>query len=329
MICIEEQSLLSFWGALRLHQIVNDMSFWATTILKPKISMYIDQWRLRHMHGFRVELFKDQLLFDTVQKVEERQKHIGLHRSSNLAEMVRMALIIQEVSSIDAEIRSKRDASTQTQEFIIPPNQFSTPAHQSSSEAANQSTKSSRTRRTSVTETPSRSGPTKITSTKKATEPAPDLESIVKPRPLAYEFQSTRDDTAAPSNHRKHKNKPRLSPSAFKKNIFKLSAVSTSEAASRVTTTSSVNITDTSDALGASIAVKNSRVTASTSSEKISLQGSLSKGFDVSAGGHVMKDKTDILSSQQESSEGENWSEERLSEMIDDIPLFKWSKKSS
>lgn len=354
MICIEEQSLLNFWGALRLHQIVNDMSFWATMILKPKISMYIDQWRLRHMHGFRVDLFKDRLLFDTVQKVEERQKHIGLYRSSNLAEMVRMALIIQEVSSTNAEIRSNRGSPSQTQEPTVPPFQFSTPIFQSGPNAATRSTKSSKSFRNSAAETPSRSGPTKNKSAKNATKPAPDLESIAKPGSPAFQFHGTQDVvTVTSSAHSATTYNARLSPSSFTTNMFTIPTVSKSKAASLSTTTSSVEITDTSDALGASFAVNNKRVTASTANSKSILErlaetlpetqlddlGSIQASTDgpsrpredsnVSAGGHTMEDNIDILSSEWESSKGESWGDGRLSEEIDDIPLFVWPKESS
>jgi hypothetical protein len=298
------------------------------------------------MHGFRVDLFKDRLLFDTIQKVEKRQKHIGLHRSSNLAEMVRMALIIQEVSS------AYRDSSSQTQESTVPPDPFSTAVGQSSSEAATRTAERSKTPRNAAAGTPSRPGLTENTTPKNATEPAPDLESIVKPGPLAFQFEGTPDDTATSSAYNTPKSKPKLSP-LFRKHLFNTSTVSRSEAASVSTTTSSVDFTDTLNGLGTSLTVNNARFTASAPNDKIvfessagRLHGTLlnnlgssqattdnptrpSKDSNVSAGGHPMEDNTNILSSQWESSGGESWAGERLSEMIDDIRLFRWPKESS
>jgi hypothetical protein len=300
------------------------------------------------MHGFRVDLFKDRLLFDTIQKVEKRQKHIGLHRSSNLAEMVRMALIIQEVSS------AYRDSSSQTQEFTVPPDPFSTPVFQSGPKAATRSTKSGKTSRNSAADTPSRPGLTKNTSTKNATKPAPDLENIVKPGPPAYQFRGTQDVvTVTSSAYSTTTYNARLPPSSFTTNIFTSPKVSKSEAASISTTTSSVEITDTSDAVGTSFASNNERVTASTAKSRNMLEflaeplpdtrrgnlGSsqattdnpsrLNKDYNVSAGGHIIEDNTDTLSSERESSKGESWGCERLSEVIDDILLFSWPKESS
>ena len=134
MICIEEQSIATFWGALRLCQIVNDMSFWADRILKPKVSMYIDQWRSRHMHGLRVDLSGDSLLSDVVQKVEQREKDLGLPRTSNLVEIVRLALIISEIPSAKKDTKSKEDINPQTNQPGIPVNKPVTPVSYSRTE---------------------------------------------------------------------------------------------------------------------------------------------------------------------------------------------------
>lgn len=89
--------------------------------------MYIDQWRSRHMHGLRVDLSRDSLLSDVVQKVEQREKDLGLPRTSNLVEIVRLALIISEIPSAKKDTKSKEDTNPQINQPGIPVNKPVTP----------------------------------------------------------------------------------------------------------------------------------------------------------------------------------------------------------
>ena len=96
--------------------------------------MYIDQWRSRHMHGLRVDLSRDSLLSDLVQKVEQREKDLGLPRTSNLVEIVRLALIISEIPSANEDTKSKEDINPQTKQPGIPVNKPVTPVSYSRTE---------------------------------------------------------------------------------------------------------------------------------------------------------------------------------------------------
>jgi hypothetical protein len=49
MVCIWHTCINNFWGAFRLHKVVDRMFFWARRILKPQLSMYIDHRRHRHI----------------------------------------------------------------------------------------------------------------------------------------------------------------------------------------------------------------------------------------------------------------------------------------
>ena len=96
--------------------------------------MYIDQWRSRHIHGLRVDLSGDSLLSDVVQKVEQREKDLGLPRTSNLAEIVRLALIISEIPSAKKQKKNKEDINPQTNQPGIPVNKPVTPVSYSRTE---------------------------------------------------------------------------------------------------------------------------------------------------------------------------------------------------
>jgi hypothetical protein len=354
MVCIEEQSIVTLWGALRLCQIVNDMSFWATRILKPKISMYIDQWRSRHMHGFRASLSGDQVLFETVRKVEEREKQIGLHRSSNLAEIVRMTLMIQEISSVDAEIRSNIGSPSQGKQPDAPLNEFTTPVLHSGRKTATASTKGSKKTHNLAAATPSRSGATK-NQISHTFEPA-EWESIFTPGPSALQLSGTRDVATATSSTRST-----TAYSATKLSSSSLSAkISTPPQKSSFgvvadfsITKSSIGFGETSKVGGASTALRDEVVTTSTAKSKgifteflaeklpaTQLHGlgngrlaadetiRLNKDSNISSEGRTMEDNTDILSSEWKSSKGQSGDDETLSEIIDDIRLFLWPEES-
>ena len=340
MICIEEQSIVTLWGSLRLCQIVNDMSFWATRILKPKISMYIDQWRSRHMHGFRVDLTRDQVLFETVRKVEEREKQVGLHRSSNLAEIVRMTLMIQEISSVDAAMRSDRGSPSQAKQPNAPLNQVTTPVLNSGLKTVSGSTKGSNKSRNLAAETPSRSGPTKGKSCKNVTP--------------VFRFSGTTDfaTTTSSAHSTTTYSATKSSSSSLLTNTPTPTQILSFGARDWSMTTSSAGSAGMSKTQGASITVDNECVTTSTAKSEglfakflhpkhpASQLGDLhndqvtteepkrlNKESNVSTGGCTTEDNTDILGSEWESSKGESDDDKRSSQIIDDIQLFLWPEK--
>jgi hypothetical protein len=101
MVCIEEGNILFYWGALRLCQIMEDLLFWATRILRPQVSMYMDQWQSRHLCGLRYQLSQDLDMSALVKRIEQCGKMFGLSRNTNLADMVRqlrLALVMSEIS---------------------------------------------------------------------------------------------------------------------------------------------------------------------------------------------------------------------------------------
>jgi len=51
MVCVWKDTIETFWGAFQLLQIVDKVYFWGLRIVKPQVSMYLDQWRQRHITG--------------------------------------------------------------------------------------------------------------------------------------------------------------------------------------------------------------------------------------------------------------------------------------
>lgn len=127
MVCIEDGTICEFWGALRLCQIVDDMSYWATRILKPQISMYIDQWRSRRMAGLRSKPSGDESVSSLGENVEQEEREFSLPTASDLAEIDRLASIIREIISpsyqrqINADLPLPTKGASERQKPRSPP----------------------------------------------------------------------------------------------------------------------------------------------------------------------------------------------------------------
>lgn len=380
MICIEEQSIVTLWGCLRFCQIINGMSFWATRILKPKVSMYIDQWRLRHFQDFKPSLSRDQVLFETVRKIEERERQIGLYRSSNLAEIVRMTLMIQEISSVDAEIRSKRDSPSEGKESDAPPNQpqgaqhdappnqpqgeqpdasttpvpypLNTPLGNSGRKISTRSTRGSkktptrggkRTPRLAAATLP-QSTPTKIQTPFHFGGGSPAIQ-VDGTRVAATISSSTRSTptysaTELPSSTFS----PEISTAPQKLSVQNGTNFSTMESSEIFGEVPKFRLPST--ASGGEVATASTAKSNGVIADFLSRQpprtelynfsnsfltadepARVNKDSNVSSGWSTMEDNTDILDSEWDTNEVETSDDERSSEIIADVLLFRWCKE--
>ena len=51
MACIWKGDMTITWDVIQLRTILNNLHTWAMRVLRPQLSMYIDQWKFRHLSG--------------------------------------------------------------------------------------------------------------------------------------------------------------------------------------------------------------------------------------------------------------------------------------
>jgi hypothetical protein len=100
MISIWEGNITKLWDAIQFCRIIDNMIFWAQNCLKPMVTKYLDQWRLRYCPGapsIYCRLEKDTETAELVHRIQDRFSSLGISPNDDLASLVQRAVILQEV----------------------------------------------------------------------------------------------------------------------------------------------------------------------------------------------------------------------------------------
>ncbi|KAF4626317.1 hypothetical protein G7Y89_g11841 [Cudoniella acicularis] len=115
------------WDALQFCRIIENMLFWSQHILRPKVSHYIDQWRLRfspQVPGYHSKLEKDVETAELVHRIQDRLTSLNITPDSNLPDIIQQVVVFQEVSKANQEkttfSRGTRDSKVQDETPSVP-----------------------------------------------------------------------------------------------------------------------------------------------------------------------------------------------------------------
>ena len=117
MISIWEGTITKIWDAIQFCRIIDNLSFWALHCLKPKVTQYLSQWRLRYcpnVPNIYSLLEMDTRTAEIVHQIQDRLSSLGLSPNEDLPALVRQAVVLQEVmrsstKEAKADSRSKED----------------------------------------------------------------------------------------------------------------------------------------------------------------------------------------------------------------------------
>ncbi|RFU34232.1 hypothetical protein B7463_g2187, partial [Scytalidium lignicola] len=100
MLEIWKGNITKIWDALQFCRIIQNMLAWSLNILKPKVSHYVDQWRLHcfsEVHNQSYPLEKDHEMAELISRVQERLHTLNISPIADLPNLVQQAVILQEV----------------------------------------------------------------------------------------------------------------------------------------------------------------------------------------------------------------------------------------
>jgi hypothetical protein len=100
MISIWEGKINKIWDAIQFCRIIDNLFFWAHNCLKPKITQYLSQWRLRYcpdVPNIYSLLEKDTRTAEIVHRIQDHLSSLGLSSNEDLPALVRQAVVLQEV----------------------------------------------------------------------------------------------------------------------------------------------------------------------------------------------------------------------------------------
>lgn len=100
MLSIWDGCISKIWDSIQFCRIMDNLFFWSQHILRPKVTHYIDQWRLRYypeVHSHHSQLEKDTKTADLVHRIQDRLSSLGISPNSDLPELIQQAVILHEV----------------------------------------------------------------------------------------------------------------------------------------------------------------------------------------------------------------------------------------
>jgi hypothetical protein len=100
MISIWEGEITKIWDAIQFCRIIDNLFFWAQHCLKPKVTQYLSQWRLRYcpdIQNIYSLIERDTRTADIVHRVQDKLSSLGLSPNEDLPSLVRQAVIFHEV----------------------------------------------------------------------------------------------------------------------------------------------------------------------------------------------------------------------------------------
>lgn len=106
--------MTKIWDALQFCHIIDNVLFWSQHILMPKLSLYIDQWKIRYcpeVNSRYTRLEQDLETAGLNQRIQDRLSSLNILPTFNISELIQQAVIFQEVtrsSSSGIESRQNR-----------------------------------------------------------------------------------------------------------------------------------------------------------------------------------------------------------------------------
>jgi hypothetical protein len=100
MVSIWDGKITKIWDAIQFCRIIDNLFFWAQHCLKPRVTQYLSQWRLRYCHDvpkIYSLLEMDTRIAETVHRIQDHLGSLGLSPNEDLPALVRQAVIFQEV----------------------------------------------------------------------------------------------------------------------------------------------------------------------------------------------------------------------------------------
>ena len=109
MACIWKGDMTITWDVIRLRTILDNLHTWAMRVLRPQLSMYIDQWKFRHLSGMssrgiinlestNTENVKHiQGVQSIVNSAQKRLDDLNIGQPDSSVEQFRLAALLQEL----------------------------------------------------------------------------------------------------------------------------------------------------------------------------------------------------------------------------------------
>ena len=114
MISIWEGKITKIWDAIQFCRIIDNLFFWAQHCLKPKVTQYLSQWRLRYcpdVPKIYSLLEMDTRTAEIVHQIQDHLSSLGLSPNEDLPALVRQAVIFQEVMDSTSKEKKKLPAA--------------------------------------------------------------------------------------------------------------------------------------------------------------------------------------------------------------------------
>ena len=117
IISIWEGTITKIWDAIQFCRIIDNLFFWAQHCLKPKVTQYLSQWRLRYFPDIPKIyslLESDTKTAEIIHQIQDRLSSLGLPPNEDLPALVRQAVVSQEVmrwsnKETNVDLTSKED----------------------------------------------------------------------------------------------------------------------------------------------------------------------------------------------------------------------------
>ncbi|KAE9382048.1 hypothetical protein N431DRAFT_16769 [Stipitochalara longipes BDJ] len=100
MINIWEGNITKIWDSIQFSRIIDNLLFWAQRCLKPMVTKYLDQWRLRYcpsIPNVYSQLEKDTDMAQLVHRIQDRLSSLCISPNEDLPALIRQSIIFQEV----------------------------------------------------------------------------------------------------------------------------------------------------------------------------------------------------------------------------------------
>jgi hypothetical protein len=121
MISIWEGCITNIWDAIQFCRIIDNLFFWAQHCLKPLVTKYLDQWRLRYCPdtpNIHSRLEKDTKTTAIVHRIQDRLSSLGISPNEDLPGLVKQAVILQElIGSTNDRKTSESKAEDDLEDF--------------------------------------------------------------------------------------------------------------------------------------------------------------------------------------------------------------------
>jgi len=128
IISIWEGTVTKIWDAIQFCRVIDNLFFWAQHCLKPKVTQYLSQWKLRYspdvpkIHSL---LETDTKTAEIVHRIQDRLSSLGLSPNEDLHSLVRQAVVFQEVitwsnEELNVDSKSKEQTKISTATISLP-----------------------------------------------------------------------------------------------------------------------------------------------------------------------------------------------------------------